>query len=76
MTPHLGGVTPLPSTNGGRLESVSHGRAPSLVGVPRDRFVNAMEMGNVGRNGASSASGSGGGKGAEYERLPTQDRKE
>ncbi|GAA5896061.1 uncharacterized protein JCM6883_001701 [Sporobolomyces salmoneus] len=68
MTPHLGGTTPLPSTApGGRMESTSHGRAPSL-GVPRDRFVSVMEMGNVGRNG-------GNGK-ADYERLPTQDRQE
>ncbi|GAA5948864.1 hypothetical protein JCM3765_003934 [Sporobolomyces pararoseus] len=79
MTPHLGGVTPLPSLGGGgRIDSVSHGRTPSVVGVPRDRLSSIMEMGTLGRNGSTGGNGSGGGgsKGSEYERIPTQDRKE
>ena len=79
MTPHLGGVTPLPGLPGGasgRLESTNHGHGRTLsVGVPRDRFVNVMEMGNVGRNAPATAA-IGPGKGVEYERVATQDRNE
>ncbi|GAA6015600.1 hypothetical protein JCM11491_007170 [Sporobolomyces phaffii] len=76
LTPHLGGTIPLPGVGVGGL-GLGHGRTQS-VGVPRDRFLAAMEMGNVGKNAsASSSSSSGsGGNGAEYERLPSQDRKE
>jgi len=66
MTPHLGGTAQLPSIGGGG----SHGRTQS-IGVPRDRFGSTMEMGDVGGTGKSSN-----GNGKEYERLPTQDRKE
>lgn len=79
LTPHLGGVTPLPgiamgtSTVGAMM---GHGRSQSM-GVPRDRFVSTMEMGNIGSKGPQSMSAASGGKGAgEYERVPTQDRKE
>lgn len=70
MTPHLGGTTQLPpvGTAGGAGGGGGHGRTQSL-GVPRDRFVSTMEMGNV----VSSSTREGG---KEYERLPTQDRKE
>jgi len=63
MTPHLGGTAQLPSIGGGG----GHGRTQSM-GVPRDRFGSTMEMGDVGGGKASG--------GKEYERLPTQDRKE
>lgn len=86
MTPHLGGATPLPNGVGsggaagvtGRLESVvtGHARGPSVVGVPRDRLSSMMEMGNLGGRNGSHASGSGATRGPDYERVPTQDRKE
>ncbi|GAA5926731.1 uncharacterized protein JCM15063_000356 [Sporobolomyces koalae] len=73
LTPHLGATEPLPNVGGGGggRGGGGHGRTVSL-GVPKDRFLSTMEMGNIG-NGNKVHTGKGG---DNYDRIPTQDRDE